>query len=320
MKKEFYDASDAGKTFLWCILAPQVLGFIAQIILVSIASFLGSTAEELLLNTAVYVSYAMLAQLAFGLVFLYVSKQTNIKKALKLNFNLGVTNIFFCVLIAGIGVFGLSPLANVGTEVLRLIGYAVDESFIFNIDSIGFLIISIILLAGVPAIIEEFVFRGVILQGLRKYGKWVAILGSSALFALVHLSAEQFIFPFLFGIIMAFVVIKTGSIFASMIIHFLANTATILLNYFNVIIEFDTDFIIFVFIAVGIALASFAVVWLMTKKMKNVEKSKDIKEVLAVIENPEFVNINKPSTSNLKLGIIIGVVIWAINFAYYMII
>ncbi|MDD4815575.1 MAG: CPBP family intramembrane metalloprotease [Clostridia bacterium] len=319
MKKAFYNVDDAGKTFLWCILAPQILGFLAQIILISISTFYGTTVQEVLQNTAVYVSYAMLAQLAFGLVFLYVSKKTNIKSALKLNFNLGLINIVFCVLIGVIGVIGLSPISSIGTEILKFIGYAVDESFVFDINSVSFLIVSIILLAGVPAIIEEFVFRGVIFQGLRKYGNWVAILGSSALFALVHLSAEQFIFPFLFGIIMAYIVLKTGSIFASMIIHFVANTLTVLLNYFKVEIMFDIDFVWFVLIALGIGLATFCIVWLMSKKMKNVEKTKEVEEVLAVIDNAEFANKNKGNTSNLKFGIIFGIVIWVINFAYYMI-
>lgn len=319
MKKNFYNEEDAGKTFLWCVLAPQILGFIAQIILVAVANLYNTTAQELLLNTAIYVSYAMLAQLAFGLVFLYFSRSTKIKTALKLNFKIGAINIIFCVVIGLIGVMGLSPISTIGTEFLKFIGYAVNDSFIFNIDSIGFLIVSIILLAGVPAIVEEFVFRGVILQGLRKYGNWTAILGSSALFALIHLSAEQFIFPFLFGIIMGFVVLKIGSIFASMIIHFVANATSVLLNYFNVEIVFDIDFIWFVFIAIGIALASYLIVWLFSKKMKNVEKNKDVEEVLEVIENTNFQNINKTNNSSLKFGIIIGVVIWVINFAYYMV-
>lgn len=320
MKKDFYNINDAGKVFLWCILGPQILGFFAQMILVTISAFLGTTAEQLLQNTAVYVSYAMLAQLAFAIVFLYVSKDTNIKNALKLNFNIGIVSIICCVGIAVIGVFGLSPIANVGTEILRLIGYAVDENFIFNIDSVGFLIISLILLAVVPAIIEEFVFRGVILQGLRKYGKWIAILGSSALFALVHLSAEQFIFPFLFGIIMSFIVLKTGSIFASMIIHFVANAGTVLLNYFNVEIQFNFEFIWYILIAIGIGLVSYVLVWLISKMMRNVEKSKEVEEVLNILDNTEFQNVAKPNTFSLKIGIILGIVIWVINFAYYMII
>ena len=50
-----------------------------------------------------------------------------------------------------------------------------------------------------PAVIEEFVFRGLIMGSLRKYGDGFAVLISSALFGLVHGNFEQIPFAFLVG-------------------------------------------------------------------------------------------------------------------------
>jgi membrane protease YdiL (CAAX protease family) len=80
----------------------------------------------------------------------------------------------------------------------------------------------------VPAIVEEFALRGVVMQPLRKYGDWFAILMSSLVFALMHGNMVQVPFAFIAGIAMGFAVIKTGTLWTSIIIHFLTNASSLL--------------------------------------------------------------------------------------------
>jgi len=75
----------------------------------------------------------------------------------------------------------------------------------------------------IPAITEEFIFRGVILGKLRKYGETFAVLFSSITFSLLHGNLEQIPFAFVLGLALGLIVIKTGSILPSMILHFLNN-------------------------------------------------------------------------------------------------
>lgn len=77
--------------------------------------------------------------------------------------------------------------------------------------------------AVMPALFEEFTFRGVIMQPLRKYGDWFAILVSAFCFAVVHANMIQIPFAFIAGVSLGYFCIKTKSIWTSVTIHFLNN-------------------------------------------------------------------------------------------------
>lgn len=83
-------------------------------------------------------------------------------------------------------------------------------------------------------IIEELLFRGYILKGLRnKYGMTVALLVSSVIFAVFHLNIVQILNAFIMGIIFGLLYIKTGSVFSCMLAHILNNSiAMYVMNYY----------------------------------------------------------------------------------------
>ena len=78
-------------------------------------------------------------------------------------------------------------------------------------------------------ITEEFLFRGVILQGfLRNYGRRKAIIVSALLFALFHLNPWQFPVAFLSGVVLGWWLAVTGSLLPCLFGHALANSLTLL--------------------------------------------------------------------------------------------
>jgi sodium transport system permease protein len=89
------------------------------------------------------------------------------------------------------------------------------------------------LVALTPALCEEIVFRGILLQGfLRRTSMHLAIFASSAVFGLFHLSFETVIrlLPTMFlGLLLAIVAARTASIFPSMLMHFVNNATAVLL-------------------------------------------------------------------------------------------
>ena len=91
------------------------------------------------------------------------------------------------------------------------------------------LYIDVIMAVFVAPILEEIVFRGVIMNNLRKYGIRVAIIINSLLFGLSHYNVEMIIPAFLTGIIFSYVACKY-SIKYSILIHFLLNTITQILQ------------------------------------------------------------------------------------------
>lgn len=82
----------------------------------------------------------------------------------------------------------------------------------------------------VPALVEEFAFRGVILQSLRKYGDAFAVFASALLFAMMHGNMTQAPFAFLLGAILAMLVIMTGSLWTSIAVHFINNTYSVVMT------------------------------------------------------------------------------------------
>lgn len=82
-----------------------------------------------------------------------------------------------------------------------------------------------------PALVEEFVCRGVIYHGLRHNGIWKAIFISAFLFGIMHMNFNQMSYAFVLGIILALVVEATDSIFSSMIVHFVFNSTGLMVSY-----------------------------------------------------------------------------------------
>ncbi len=82
----------------------------------------------------------------------------------------------------------------------------------------------------IPALIEEFAFRGMILGSLRKYGDMPAILISALLFAFFHQNFVQIPFAFIVGVALGIAFVVTESIWVGIIAHFLNNSLALLLN------------------------------------------------------------------------------------------
>ena len=75
----------------------------------------------------------------------------------------------------------------------------------------------------IPALVEEFIFRGVVMQSLRRFGDGFAIVMSSVVFALMHGNLVQAPFALVVGLTIGYLVIITGSMWVGLIIHFLNN-------------------------------------------------------------------------------------------------
>ena len=83
---------------------------------------------------------------------------------------------------------------------------------------------SFLLLVVVAPVTEELLFRGIILRGfLANYSKRRAILLSALLFALMHGNPWQFIPAFVAGVLLAWLLIETGSLIPCLFAHAVAN-------------------------------------------------------------------------------------------------
>jgi len=105
------------------------------------------------------------------------------------------------------------------------------EAFLNNGSQTGIITLFQSLIAA--PILEELIFRGIILDGLlKKYSYLKSILISSLLFGLIHLNPSQFVVGLIMGIFTGWIYYKTRIITLSILIHSVGNLASILMRYF----------------------------------------------------------------------------------------
>lgn len=92
----------------------------------------------------------------------------------------------------------------------------------------------------VAPLLEEFWFRGMVMQSLRPYGNGFAIFVSSLLFGLTHANLEQFFFTTAIGIIFGYIAVQTGSVITSTAMHAMFNSVGAVASLFIISPEIGT--------------------------------------------------------------------------------
>ncbi len=127
-------------------------------------------------------------------------------------------------------VFVANYLTDYFVQGMSLFGLHNNVSMSFESHNVVDNILYIISVAIIPALTEEFAFRGIILHKLRKYGDAYAVFISALLFGLLHGNIVQIPFAFTVGIAVGFITIKTGSILPAIIVHFLNNLTSVIVS------------------------------------------------------------------------------------------
>ena len=150
--------------------------------------------------------------------------------------------------------FRLAFLAVPSGVMLCLVGSIITSYFTVFLDSVGIrltspdmsspsggyeLIIYLLRLTITAAVMEEVVIRGVIMQPLRKYGNWFAILMSAMIFAFLHCNLVQAPFAFLAGIAIGYFTIVTGTVWTGIFIHLINNSISAITAYYIAIGQAD---------------------------------------------------------------------------------
>ena len=109
----------------------------------------------------------------------------------------------------------------------------ITEAFL-AVDTWSGLLVNLIIIALIPAFGEEFLFRGIIQNGLVKWtGKiHLSIWLSAFLFSAMHLQFLGFVPRFLIGGMFGYLMIWSGSIWLPIVAHFVNNAAAVLLSFF----------------------------------------------------------------------------------------
>ena len=108
----------------------------------------------------------------------------------------------------------------------------ITEAFL-NVTTIGGLLFNILLIAIIPAIGEELLFRGV-LQRLFTEGtknKHAGIWLAAILFSAIHMQFYGFLPRMMIGVMLGYLLLWTGSLWIPILAHFINNATAVILAY-----------------------------------------------------------------------------------------
>ena len=102
---------------------------------------------------------------------------------------------------------------------------AAQEAALININSFPRYIISLVVIGFLPGLVEEVFFRAGLQNILVRWfkGPWIAIILTAIVFSLVHISYYGFLVRFALGVILGLIFYYSGTIWLSVLFHFLYN-------------------------------------------------------------------------------------------------
>lgn len=125
--------------------------------------------------------------------------------------------------------FSLSQVNGYIIKLFELMGYKRRPNFLPDYSGWNVLPV-LITFAVIPAIVEEVMFRGILLYNTEKDAGTVrTIFLSGFCFALYHGSVEQTIYQFICGCLFAFLALRSRAVTPTVVIHFVNNALIIVL-------------------------------------------------------------------------------------------
>ncbi|MDD4276022.1 MAG: type II CAAX endopeptidase family protein [Clostridia bacterium] len=229
-KRKYFTKLDSAFMFMCSIIIPQLAGVIIVMLLGLIMNIFGSNYANFSSSLFGELVLSSITSLVFIAILIFYShyKKIDIKSATHLNKKINYINIFCGICIGITAVYLFSPLISMVDAFLINIGYTITGEIPILTGSAGTLILGILVLAILPSIAEELMFRGAILNGLKKHGVIKAVLISALCFMLMHTSPQQTVYQFILGIIFGYAVYSTGSIYMGMLIHFVNNLIVVI--------------------------------------------------------------------------------------------
>lgn len=139
---------------------------------------------------------------------------------------------------------------------------------------------SVLMLAILAPVLEEILFRGILLEAVReKYSSGRAIVVSALMFGVIHIIPQQVVNAFVIGLILGFIYVRTDSLWPVIIIHALNNAMAYVIMQWSdganitvrSLIENDTIYAVVYGMALAVFIASGYMVWRSIEKINSKE-------------------------------------------------
>lgn len=261
-----------------CISAISILwSFIYLFFSVVIARMSIAQATDFLQNPAIkQVLQIVLSCSMFLIPFSIAAKCLGVRIDHTIQFEKAKKGTFLPFLLIGIGFCAFSNIAmNYASSIFDLFGIKYEVNLGDSPKGIFGFLLSFIATAIVPALVEEFACRGILLGLLKKYGKGFAIITSAIVFGIMHSNFQQIPFAILVGLILGYIYIKTESIWVCVAVHFANNAISVIFNYLPTSLSSNLQNLLYILYLAAAMLAAIIGVLLLSK---NDEMSYELQE------------------------------------------
>ena len=180
--------------------------------------------------------------------------------------------------------FSLNYLNGWFVELLGLMGYTDPaagsfEEAVAQLPSLagGGFVGVLVVVALLPAVLEETLFRGIILDGIKDIGTVAACLLGGLLFSVFHQNPSQTLYQFICGCAFTLLAVRADSLLPAVLCHFL-NNAVIVCNYkFAFLQNVPSSVAVVLYVISGVCLAGSLVYLIFFDKKTNRRKEGEIK-------------------------------------------
>lgn len=302
-KRSFLDQprkAVSGMLFSGVIIGMLVISLAFSVTVAVLSRSLGMTVDEISETQPYkYFSY-LLYQIVYICViaaFMGIYKerpsQFGWRKARPKYFLIGILLLFGLM-------FSLNYVNNWFVAFLGLFGYTMPDSSLPSLAG-GGIVGVLIVVAVLPAVLEETLFRGAILEGIKDCGTAAACLLGGLLFCIFHQSPAQTVYQFICGASFTLLAIRAQSLLPTVLIHFLNNAVIILDAKFSFLANLSLAGQIVIYVVSGICLVG-SLAWLIFGEREKTEE--------AAVRKGEI----RPFVYPALPGILLCALMWILNF------
>ncbi|MDR3071865.1 MAG: CPBP family intramembrane metalloprotease [Clostridiales Family XIII bacterium] len=243
------------------ILAIALIGYL---VITSFASLAIVFFAGFRINGIVYLFASLV-----GMAFLYICFRKNFpfKEIMEETRSIS-RGTFFAAFVFIIGMQPVFQLLGQGIEALFALG---GKRIVFEPfdPTNGGLLYTVINMVIVGPIVEEVLFRGIVLRALSRHGRNFAVVSGAALFGLYHTNFIQFGHSFVIGLLLGYITFRY-SIKWAIVLHCLHNLFMVIIALLNVPWFINYGVLgIFTLSAIGIFIAKRRVVKQWTERQKS---------------------------------------------------
>jgi membrane protease YdiL (CAAX protease family) len=334
-QKNTFTVLDAFRFFFYLIIAIIVTSAVYSVVISLVENVTSRSLDDSEIVAVIEYLLSPFILIVFSLIYCKVRK-LKLKNSFSDGQKISLLPISVAIVLAIIAIFLFTPFMEAIEYGFTRWGYNPDDSIPMEEkmkESGKFFFLGLFIYALLPAIAEEIVFRGVILNSLQsKYNGFVAITISTLLFVFTHGALQQTVYQLVMGIMLGYVACVGGSILYSIILHFLNNAFVLLFGCFEIVPYLSEGFLyynifslvfpicIFLLGVVLVGILFWVLKYLRTKNFfrydpRRKKKSKNKEQV--VEEKLKFKDMWKNLQHNEKVYALAGVCligfIWLIN-------